>query len=223
MLNLQKISHNYFQGGNTVNVIKNLDLSLKKNCIVGLFGPSGSGKSTLLNLIGLIEKPSNGNIFIDNYDTEKFKDEMKTKLRREKISFIFQNNQLLEDFTCLENIALPLLLNGNTFSNSKQKALNLLSKFNLHNKRNYKPALLSGGEQQRISVLRALIKQPKIILADEPTGSLDKLNAKIVMENIIDLSRQLETLTIVATHNVNFLPLFDLSFEIQNGKLVELK
>lgn len=223
MLNLQKISHNYFQGGNTVNVIKNLDLSLKKNCIVGLFGPSGSGKSTLLNLIGLIEKPSNGNIFIDNCDTVKFKDEMKTKLRREKISFIFQNNQLLEDFTCLENIALPLLLNGNTFSNSKQKALNLLSKFNLHNKRNYKPALLSGGEQQRISVLRALIKQPKIILADEPTGSLDKLNAKIVMENIIDLSRQLETLTIVATHNVNFLPLFDLSYEIQNGKLVELK
>ena len=223
MLNLQKISHNYFQGGNTVNVIKNLDLSLKKNCIVGLFGPSGSGKSTLLNLIGLIEKPSNGNIFIDNCDTVKFKDEMKTKLRREKISFIFQNNQLLEDFTCLENIALPLLLNGTTFSNSKQKALNLLSKFNLHNKSNYKPALLSGGEQQRISVLRALIKQPKIILADEPTGSLDKLNAKIVMENIIDLSRQLETLTIVATHNVNFLPLFDLSFEIQNGKLVELK
>ena len=223
MLNLQKISHNYFQGGNTVNVIKNLDLSLKKNCIVGLFGPSGSGKSTLLNLIGLIEKPSNGNIFIDNCDTAKFKDEMKTKLRREKISFIFQNNQLLEDFTCLENIALPLLLNGTTFSNSKQKALNLLSKFNLHNKRNYKPALLSGGEQQRISVLRALIKQPKIILADEPTGSLDKLNAKIVMENIIDLSRQLETLTIVATHNVNFLPLFDLSYEIQNGKLVELK
>ena len=223
MLNLQKISHNYFQGGNTVNVIKNLDLSLKKNCIVGLFGPSGSGKSTLLNLIGLIEKPSNGNIFIDNCDTVKFKDEMKTKLRREKISFIFQNNQLLEDFTCLENIALPLLLNGNTFLNSKQKALNLLSKFNLHNKRNYKPALLSGGEQQRISVLRALIKQPKIILADEPTGSLDKLNAKIVMENIIDLSRQLETLTIVATHNVNFLPLFDLSYEIQNGKLVELK
>ena len=101
--------------------------------------------------------------------------------------------------------------------------MNLLSKFNLHNKRNYKPALLSGGEQQRISVLRALIKQPKIILADEPTGSLDKLNAKIVMENIIDLSRQLETLTIVATHNVNFLPLFDLSYEIQNGKLVELK
>ena len=223
MLNLQKISHNYFQGGNTVNVIKNLDLSLQKNCIVGLFGPSGSGKSTLLNLIGLIEKPSNGNIFIDNYDTVRFKDEMKTKFRREKISFIFQNNQLLEDFTCLENIALPLLLNGNTFSNSKQKALNLLSKFNLHNKRNYKPALLSGGEQQRISVLRALIKQPKIILADEPTGSLDKLNAKIVMENIIDLSRQLETLTIVATHNVNFLPLFDLSYEIQNGKLVELK
>ncbi len=223
MLNLQKISHNYFQGGNTVNVIKNLDLSLKKNCIVGLFGPSGSGKSTLLNLIGLIEKPSNGNIFIDNCDTVRFKDEMKTKLRREKISFIFQNNQLLEDFTCLENIALPLLLNGTTFSNSKQKALNLLSKFNLHNKRNYKPALLSGGEQQRISVLRALIKQPKIILADEPTGSLDKLNAKIVMENIIDLSRQLETLTIVATHNVNFLPLFDLSYEIQNGKLVELK
>ena len=223
MLNLQKISHNYFQGGNTVNVIKNLDLSLKKNCIVGLFGPSGSGKSTLLNLIGLIEKPSNGNIFIDNCDTAKFKDEMKTKLRREKISFIFQNNQLLEDFTCLENIALPLLLNGTTISNSKQKALNLLSKFNLHNKRNYKPALLSGGEQQRISVLRALIKQPKIILADEPTGSLDKLNAKIVMENIIDLSRQLETLTIVATHNVNFLPLFDLSYEIQNGKLVELK
>ncbi len=223
MLNLQKISHNYFQGGNAVNVIKNLDLSLQKNCIVGLFGPSGSGKSTLLNLIGLIEKPSNGNIFIDNCDTVKFKDEMKTKLRREKISFIFQNNQLLEDFTCLENIALPLLLNGNTFSNSKQKALNLLSKFNLHNKRNYKPALLSGGEQQRISVLRALIKQPKIILADEPTGSLDKLNAKIVMENIIDLSRQLETLTIVATHNVNFLPLFDLSYEIHNGKLVELK
>ena len=126
---------------------------------------------------------------------------------------------------CVAGVIAPTFMHsGGKWWGSPSNFLDRMVSFlHLHNKRNYKPALLSGGEQQRISVLRALIKQPKIILADEPTGSLDKLNAKIVMENIIDLSRQLETLTIVATHNVNFLPLFDLSYEIQNGKLVELK
>ena len=223
MLHLKKIYHNYFQGDEIVNVINSIDLVLKENSIVGLVGPSGSGKSTLLNLIGLIESPTKGVIEIDNQDISNLEDKIKTKMRKEKISFIFQNNQLLEDFTCLENIALPLFFSGISLIESKKEALRLLYEYNLLNKKNYKPALLSGGEQQRISVLRALIKKPKIILADEPTGSLDNLNSKIVMDNIVKLSKKLKTLTIIATHNLQFLPLFDFTYEIVNGKLRKFK
>ena len=223
MLYLKKISHNYFQGGEIVNVINSIDLVLRENSVVGLVGPSGSGKSTLLNLIGLIENPTKGVIEIDDQDISNLQDEKKTKMRKEKISFIFQNNQLLEDFTCLENIALPLFFSGISLTESKKEALRLLTEYNLLNKKNYKPALLSGGEQQRISVLRALIKKPRIILADEPTGSLDNLNSRIVMNNIVKLSKQLKTLTIIATHNLRFLPQFDFTYEIAEGKLREIK
>lgn len=223
MLHLKKIYHNYFQGGEIVNVINSIDLVLKENSVVGLVGPSGSGKSTLLNLIGLIESPTKGVIEIDNQDITSLQDEKKTKMRKEKISFIFQNNQLLEDFTCLENIALPLFFSGFSLFESKKEALRLLNEYNLLNKKNYKPALLSGGEQQRISVLRALIKKPRIILADEPTGSLDNFNSKIVMDNIVKLSKKLKTLTIIATHNLQFLPQFDFTYEIANGKLRKFK
>ncbi len=222
MLHLRKITHIYKQGDETNKVIDNLNLTLHENSIVGLIGPSGSGKTTLLNLIGLIEHPSLGDLRIDNLNINELKDEAKTKFRKEKISFIFQNNQLLEDFTCLENIALPLYFLSNNLKRSKNKAKEILKEFKLFDRRNLKPALLSGGEQQRISVLRALIKEPKILLADEPTGSLDKTNSKIVMKNIINISRKLKTLTIIATHNLKFLPMFDITYEIVNGKLIKV-
>lgn len=222
MLHLRKITHIYKQGDETNKVIDNLNLTLHENSIVGLIGPSGSGKTTLLNLIGLIEHPSWGDLRIGNLNINELKDEAKTKFRKEKISFIFQNNQLLEDFTCLENIALPLYFLSNNLKRSKNKAKEILKEFKLFDRRNLKPALLSGGEQQRISVLRALIKEPKILLADEPTGSLDKTNSKIVMKNIINISRKLKTLTIIATHNLKFLPMFDITYEIVNGKLIKV-
>ena len=182
MLALSNISQIYKQGNESIKVLDNLSLKLDNFCNVGLIGPSGSGKSTLLNLIGLLENPTSGRIKINNLDCEGFNLEEKTNFRRNNIGFIFQNNQLLEDFTCEENVALPLILNGISYKKSILRAQELLIDLGLKTRMKIKPSLLSGGEQQRVAVLRALIKRPLIILADEPTGSLDDLNAKKVFK-----------------------------------------
>ncbi len=221
MLTLSNISQIYKQGNESIKVLDNLSFELKNNCNVGLFGPSGSGKSTLLNLIGLLENPTLGKIKINNLDCEKFNLEEKTYFRRNHIGFIFQNNQLLEDFTCEENVALPLILNGVSYNNSILKAQKLLLDLGLESRMKFKPSLLSGGEQQRVAILRALIKKPLIILADEPTGSLDDKNANNVFKQIIGLSKKQGTTTITATHNTKLLPYFDVCYKLEKGKLIE--
>lgn len=223
LLKVNNLYHTYYQGGETIDVLNNVNLEFKNNQIVGLIGPSGSGKSTLLNLFGLIEKPINGSIKIDEIETTKLDNNAKTLLRKNTIGLIFQNNQLLEEFNCLENICLPLFLNGVNIKESKQIGMNLLKKFNLEERANFKPSLLSGGEQQRVAVLRALIKKPKILLADEPTGSLDKKNAKMVMNFIKKLSIEYKTLTIIATHNLEYISEFDFCLKINNGNVIEIQ
>ena len=223
MLALSNIFQIYKQGNESIKVLDNLSLKLDNFCNVGLIGPSGSGKSTLLNLIGLLENPTSGRIKINNLDCEGFNLEEKTNFRRNNIGFIFQNNQLLEDFTCEENVALPLILNGISYKESILKAQELLIDLGLKTRMQIKPSLLSGGEQQRVAVLRALIKKPLIILADEPTGSLDDLNAKKVFKLIINLSKKQKATTITATHNIELLSYFDICYKIEKGKLIEYK
>tara|TARA_B100000242_G_scaffold258677_1_gene203086 strand:+ start:299 stop:976 length:678 start_codon:yes stop_codon:yes gene_type:complete len=220
---LKDIDKEYIQGKTNVKVLNKLCLHVNNSENVGIIGPSGSGKSTLLNLIGLLEQPSFGNIKICNVNFNELKDEEKVIFRKENIGFIFQNNQLLEDFNVEENVALPLLINGNSFRKSISRANDFLHLLGIADRNKFKPGLLSGGEQQRVAIARALIKNPKILLADEPTGSLDYENTKIVFNSIRKLSKENKIITVFATHNLTLVKLLDKCFLMQNGKLIDFK
>ena len=201
-----------------VNVLKKINYKFKKGKIYSLMGPSGSGKSTLLNLLSLIDRPSSGSITIENKHID-FKDSQKNDiLRAKKIGIIYQQNNLLSDFTALENICMASLAAGNNKESSIAKSKVLLQKIGLTNRSNHFPSQLSGGEKQRVSIARALINDPQIILADEPTGSLDLETAKSVFEL---LKKQINPnrLIIFATHNRFFANKSDCLLEIVNGNI----
>ncbi len=223
MLNLSHINQQYIQGDSTVNVLSNLSLMVNKAMNIGIVGPSGSGKSTLLNILGMIETPSSGKYLLDGENCFELSDNDKTKLRRRKIGFVFQNNQLLEDFNILENIALPLILNGLSKNKAEELSSNFLKILGLEKRENFKPGVLSGGEQQRVAIARALIKKPILLLADEPTGSLDEKNSDYIIELILSLSKKNKTTSIIATHNLDIIKKLDMSFKIEKGKLIEFK
>jgi len=223
LISLNNIAKEFLQGKTTVKVLDRLFLHIKNKENVGIIGPSGSGKSTLLNLIGLLEQPSSGDIKICNIEFNKLKNEEKVIFRKENIGFIFQNNQLLEDFNVEENVALPLLMNGNSFRKSISKANDYLHLLGIEDRNKFKPGLLSGGEQQRVAIARALIKNPKILLADEPTGSLDHENTKIVFNFIRKLSKENQIITVFATHNLNLVSLLDKCFQMEGGRLIDFK
>ena len=222
MLRLLEIEQKYFQGNMPVNIFKNLDFKINEPKNIGIIGPSGSGKTSLLNIIGLIEKPKSGKYFFNNLDCLDLSNLRKTEFRKKNIGYIFQNNQLLEDFNVQENVALPLILNGENYNKSCDKARNFLKLFSLEKRMTFKPGVLSGGEQQRVAVARAMIKKPSVLLADEPTGSLDDNTAEIVFKYITDLSKKNNTLTIIATHNTKFIKKLDICFKINGGKLIEI-
>ena len=205
-----------------VNIFKNLDFKINEPKNIGIIGPSGSGKTSLLNIIGLIEKPKSGKYFFNNLDCLDLSNLRKTEFRKKNIGYIFQNNQLLEDFNVQENVALPLILNGENYNKACDKARNFLKLFSLEKRMTFKPGVLSGGEQQRVAVARAMIKKPSVLLADEPTGSLDDNTAEIVFKYITDLSKKNNTLTIIATHNTKFIKKLDICFKINEGKLIEI-
>ena len=201
-----------------VNVLKKINYKFKKGKIYSLMGPSGSGKSTLLNLLSLIDRPSSGSITIENKHID-FKDSQKNDiLRAKKIGIIYQQNNLLSDFTALENVYMASLAAGNKKEPSITKSKILLQKVGLTNRSNHYPSQLSGGEKQRVSIARALINDPQIILADEPTGSLDLETAKSVFE-ILKKQINPNRLIIFATHNRFFANKSDCLLEIVNGNI----
>ena len=212
--NLNKI----FVNEKKVNVLKKINYKFKKGKIYSIMGPSGSGKSTLLNLLSLIDRPTSGSITIENNYID-FKDSKKNDLlRAKKIGIIYQQNNLLSDFTAIENIYLASLAAGNSKETSMVKSKILLRKVGLTSRSNHYPSQLSGGEKQRVSIARALINDPQIILADEPTGSLDLETAKSVFEI---LKKQINPgrLIIFATHNRFFADKSDCLLEIVNGNI----
>ena len=221
MLELSNISQEYTQGNTKIRVLNNLNFKSSMGNKIGIIGPSGSGKSTLLNIIGLLESPKKGKIIISNINCTELKPEQQSLFRKENIGFIFQNNQLLEDFNVEENIALPLILNGKKFNESIEEANKLLEVLGISDRNKFKPNLLSGGEQQRVAVARALIKKPLLILADEPTGSLDDENSSDVLELILKMSKINNSLCIVATHNLKLINNLDFCMRIEEGQLVE--
>ena len=201
-----------------VNVLKKINYKFKKGKIYSIMGPSGSGKSTLLNLLSLIDRPTSGSITIENNYID-FRDSKKNDLlRAKKIGIIYQQNNLLSDFTAIENIYLASLAAGNSKETSMVKSKTLLRKVGLTSRSNHYPSQLSGGEKQRISIARALINDPQIILADEPTGSLDLETAKSVFE-ILKKQINPSRLIIFATHNRFFADKSDCLLEIVNGNI----
>ena len=222
MLSLKNINQNYVQGDSIIKVLSQLNFSINGIQNIGIIGPSGSGKSTFLNILGMIETPISGEYFLQGNNCFDLSQNLKTDIRRKLIGYIFQNNQLLEDFNVLENIAFPLILNGESFVDAKKKSLVLLEKLDLVSKKLIKPGLLSGGEQQRIAIARALIKKPVLLLADEPTGSLDKYNSSLVMDLILNLSKTNKTTSIIATHNLEIIKRLDVCYKIEKGKLIEI-
>ena len=214
LLNLNKT----FVTEKKVNVLKKINYNFKKGKIYSLMGPSGSGKSTFLNLLSLIDRPSSGSIIIENNHID-FKNSTKNDiLRAKKIGIIYQQNNLLSDFTAIENIYLASLAAGNNKQTSITKSKILLRKVGLTSRSNHYPSQLSGGEKQRVSIARALINDPQIILADEPTGSLDLETAKSVFE-ILKKQINPSRLIIFATHNRFFADKSDCLLEIVNGNI----
>ena len=220
MNNLIKISklNKSFEGIKKINVLKSISYNFKKGKIYSLMGPSGSGKSTLLNLLSLIDRPTSGSITFENKKINYNDSNKNDVLRANKIGIIYQQDNLLPDFTSLENIYLAALAGGNDEKVAVNKAKNLLKKVGLTNRSDHYPSQLSGGEKQRISIARAVVNNPQVILADEPTGSLDLQTAKEIF-GLLKNQINKERLIIFATHNRFFANKADCLLEIINGNI----
>jgi len=217
LITIKKISK-YFSNNRKVTVLKKIDYSFAKGKIYSLMGPSGSGKSTLLNILSMIDKPTAGSLSIGD-DIIDFNDNtVNDKIRSKKIGIIYQQNNLLPDFTALENVYLAALALSNDKSNSIQKAKKIIKEMGLLSRENHYPSELSGGEMQRIAMARALINEPEIILADEPTGSLDHTTAKEVFNILYNLKNK-NRLIIYATHNRFFANMADCKLEMIDGNI----
>ena len=223
ILTLKNINQYFFQGKNKVEVLKKLNFSISKASKIAIIGSSGSGKSSLLNIASLIQSPKSGDIFIMGKNAARLKDSEKSFLRRKNIGYIHQQNSLLMEFNAYENIYLTLLLNGFNSSYAKEKALDLLKVINLENRASHKPSALSGGEQQRIAIARAISNSPEIIIADEPTGNLDKVNSDKVIDELIKISYINNTSLLLATHDITIAKQMDRIYQLNDGLLLECK
>ena len=218
-IRVEKLSKNFINNKVVVNVLNNLNLNLETGKIIALVGPSGSGKSTLLHLLALLDKPTNGKITILGEPTQNITENKRNQLIRNHISIIFQNNNLLLDFTAVENVAMPLIIRNKNYNSSIKEAESYLRKVNLGHRLNHFPSDLSGGEQQRVAIARSLISDTKIILADEPTGNLDPV-ASFELVRLLETIHETGTTVLMASHNYNLIkgrgrPIF----ELKNGIL----
>ena len=216
-ISLKKVSKVFFKK-NKIKALSNINLELSLGKVYSLIGPSGSGKSTLLNLISLIDKPSSGSIEIEKKIVSFDRQDKNDLYRSSSIGIIYQNYNLLSDFTALENVSLAQLALNNNNRTSELNAKKVLSNFGLSKRINHFPSELSGGENQRVAIARAIINKPKIILADEPTGNLDLKNAKSVFKTLLNL-RNKNRLIIFATHNREFAEMSDCKIEMIDGNI----
>ena len=202
-----------------VDVIKGIDIHIDKGEIVTIVGASGAGKSTLLQIIGTLEKADKGEVIINGQNVNKLGQKSLAAFRNKNIGFVFQFHHLLPEFTALENICIPAFIAGESKSNALTKASKLLDYLNLTERANHKPSMLSGGEQQRVAVARALINNPAVILADEPSGNLDSQNAKELHELFFKLREQTGQTFVIVTHNPDLARMADRTLTIKDGKI----
>ncbi len=214
------VQKTYKLGENQVPALRGVDLELQKGEFVAFTGPSGSGKTTLLNLIGVLDKPSQGKIYVDGTDLTLLKEKDLTKLRRSTIGFIFQFYNLIPVLSAIENVELPMLIAGVTTKERENRAKELLKMVGLGDRMHHRPDELSGGEQQRVAIVRALANKPSIVLADEPTGDLDSKTGKEVMNALRDLSNHEGATVIVVTHDPTVASMASKIFEMRDGKII---
>lgn len=220
LLEVRGLERTFTQGGETLTVLKDLSLSIDKGEMVALVGPSGAGKSTLLQMIGLLDSPTAGTIIINGQQVTGQNERQRTMLRREFIGFVYQFHYLLPEFSALENVVLPQMIAGKSREEAREYATKLLTALGLAQRLEHRPARLSGGEQQRVAIARALANNPKLLLADEPTGNLDPNTASDVFEILVELVKTTGIGAIVATHNLDLAEKMDRIFELKGGKLL---
>ena len=221
VLELKNIQRWFGKGEQRLDVLKGVDLTIKKGEIVALTGPSGSGKSTLLYTTGLLDKPSGGELILAGKSCAKMSEKERTQMRRKYLGFVYQSHLLLPDFTALENVMMPLLIAGMEKGEAKKRACTLLDKMGLSHRLKHRSGELSGGEQQRTAIARALANNPTLLLADEPTGNLDPQTSEKVFNELLNLVRETGLSALIATHNPDLALKMDRRIHLTDGKVVE--
>ena len=217
VMSVRDIKKTFIEGGQPLHILRGGGFDLRRGEIVAMVGQSGSGKSTLLQCVGLLDKPTSGSILIGGASVQKMDEDMRTQIRRKKIGFVYQRHNLLSDFTAVENVMLPLLANGVAEDVAYARAMKLLKAANVAHRATHVPGEMSGGEQQRTAVARALANNPYILLADEPTGSLDPNHATVVFDLLLDLVRKNKMAMLFVTHDMGLAQRADRIITIKNG------
>jgi len=222
ILRLEGLCRSFRQGEREITVLNGASAAIYPGDAVALVGPSGAGKSTLLHIAGLLETPDAGSVVVGGKDCSKLGDDERTRIRRSEVGFIYQFHQLLPEFSALENVALPQMILGVARAAAHERASELLSKLGLEHRLDHRPAQLSGGEQQRTAICRALANRPKLILADEPTGNLDPKTSELVFNELIGLFKSEGVAALIATHNLDLAARMDRVLRMEAGQLVEV-
>ncbi|SFJ64956.1 ABC transporter ATP-binding protein [Planctomicrobium piriforme] len=220
-LNVTKLSKSFATAGGTLEILREVELSLKSGDAAAITGPSGSGKSTLLYIIGLLDVPTSGDVTLDGERPHQLSAAQQARYRSRNIGFIFQDHHLLPQCTVLENVLLPTLALAQTNREAEVRAVELLRRVGLSERLHHRPAQLSGGERQRVAVCRALINQPALLLADEPTGNLDRQTAETVGTLLLEIAKEQQAILICVTHSQELAARFPRRLELLDGRLVE--
>lgn len=222
VLQLEGLVRTFKQGEREIHVLNGASATLNSGEAVALVGPSGAGKSTLLHIAGLLETADKGSVIVNGRDCGKLDDAARTRIRRSEVGFIYQFHQLLPEFSAVENVVIPQMLTGKSRKVAGERARELLSTLGLADRLEHRPAQLSGGEQQRTAICRALANKPRLILADEPTGNLDPKTSEVVFQELVGLFRKEGVAALIATHNLELASRMDRVLRLENGLLVEM-
>ncbi len=211
--------HDIHKSFGTLEVLKGIDLTIERGEVVSIVGPSGAGKTTLLQILGTLDRPDSGRVLFDGIDVSQYKEKQLSAFRNQHIGFVFQFHQLLPEFTAVENVMMPALIAGTSMNDARSRAMEMLDYLRLTDRATHKPAELSGGEKQRVAVARALVNRPQVILADEPSGSLDTQNKNELHQLFFDLRRELGQTFIIVTHDETLAATTDRTIRLRDGRI----
>lgn len=211
--------HNIHKSFGTLEVLKGIDLTINRGEVVSIVGPSGAGKTTLLQILGTLDRPDSGHVLFDGIDISEYKEKQLSAFRNRHIGFVFQFHQLLPEFTAVENVMMPALIAGTNMNDARARAMEILDYLRLTERATHKPSELSGGEKQRVAVARALVNRPQVILADEPSGSLDTQNKEELHQLFFDLRRELGQTFIIVTHDETLASTTDRTIRLLDGQI----